>query len=254
MGEQVTLPQALAEALSRVRSVGAITGAGISKESGIQTYRGKGGLYDDPEQGDRTVEALSGSTLLVDPDRTWRAIAALARQAGRAWPSAGHRALVAIEGKVERFVLLTQNVDGLHHDAGNRNIIDIHGNVFDVRCMSCGKPEHLEPERIAELQAAPRCPACGGVMRPDAILFGEMLPPEKVQRMTEELCVSLPDLVLVAGTSAVFPYISEPVNLAARMGKLTVEINTEPTVLSEVVDFSLRGPAAAWLPLIAEAL
>src|SRR5438034_11085244 len=98
------LPRELARALATVRSVGAITGAGLSAESGIPTYRGKGGIYDDPDEGDRTVEALSGSTLRTDPDRTWRVIAELARRSRGAEPNAGHRALVEIETRVERFV------------------------------------------------------------------------------------------------------------------------------------------------------
>ena len=126
------LPQDVVSALADVRSAGVITGAGVSVESGIQPYRGEGGLYDDPDEGDRTVEALTGSTLQRDPDRTWRAIVKLARQAKDARPNPGHEALVRMEESLDRFVLLTQNVDGLHQLAGSRNVIAIHGNVFDT--------------------------------------------------------------------------------------------------------------------------
>ena len=103
MTAEHSLPEELVERLRGIRSVGAITGAGISAESGIQTYRGKGGLYDDPEEGERTVEAVTGSTLISDPDRTWRTISRMFRQAGAARPNRGHQALAAMEKKVERF-------------------------------------------------------------------------------------------------------------------------------------------------------
>ena len=247
------LPGALRERLAEVRTVGAITGAGVSAESGIQTYRGRGGLYDDPDEGDRVVEALTGTTLLRDPDRTWRAVAGLARQSLHARPNPGHAALVEIERRAERFVLLTQNVDGLHQAAGSREVIDIHGHVRDTVCIACGARGALSPEALAAVEAAPRC-ACGGIVRPDVVLFGEMLPVAKVERMRRAFADAPPDLVLVAGTTALFPYIQGPVLIARRAGRLTVEVSPEPTVLSEVVDFSLRGTAGAILPLVADAL
>jgi len=247
------LPAGLVEALARVRSVGAITGAGISAESGIRTYRGQGGVYDDPEEGDRMMEALTGSTLLRDPDRTWRAVAQLARQSAGARPNAGHFALVEIEHRVERFVLLTQNVDGLHHAAGSRNVIDIHGTIQRTRCMDCDATGRMDAERLAGLEAAPRCEACGGVLRPAAVLFNEMLPLDAVARLRAEFLVDVPDCVLVVGTTALFPYIAEPVLVARRAGRLTVEVNPEPTYLSDSVDWFLQGGAGAILPLIAQA-
>jgi NAD-dependent deacetylase len=234
--------------------VGAVTGAGVSKESGIPTYRGQGGLYDDPEQGHRTVEALSGPTLASDPDRTWRVTAQLARQAAQAKPNAAHQALASIECKVERFVLLTQNVDGLHRLAGSRNVIEIHGDIFETRCVSCGVEGRLDRSTLAALVGAPRCNACPGLLRPDVVLFGEMLPSDKCERMFHEFHVNVPDLVVIAGTSALFPYITEPVVVARHAGSLTVEVNPEPTLLSDVVDFALRGPAGTYLPLIDQEL
>jgi NAD-dependent deacetylase len=248
------LPDDLREALRAVRSVGAITGAGVSAESGIQTYRGSGGLYDDEEEGDRTVEALSGPTLRRDPARTWRVVAALARRSLAARPNPAHEALVAIERHVERFVLLTQNVDGLHRLAGSRNVIDIHGDVLDTRCLACGGRGRLTAQDLARLDDVPACPSCGGGLRPDAVLFGEMLPPEKVYRLRQAFYDDPPDLVVVAGTTAVFPYIADPVVHAARRGRVTVEVNPERTMLSDVVGFWLRGPAGAWMPRLAAAL
>jgi len=248
------LPPALVARLGRVRSVGAITGAGVSQGSGLPTYRGRGGIYEDPEEGDRTVEALSAPTLATDPDRTWRAVARLARTARTARPSAAHLALARIESACARFVLLTQNVDGLHHAAGSRNVIDIHGDILATHCLSCGTEDRLERDTLLELRGAPSCERCGGTLRPQAVLFGEPLPVTKVARMIDEFHRRPPDLVLIAGTSALFPYVVEPLVVARAAGKLTVEINPESTAASDVVEFSLRGPADRLLPLIERAL
>ena len=236
-----SLPPELTSALSNVRSVGVITGAGISAESGIQTYRGKGGVYDDPEEGDKTVESLSGETLASDPDRTWRTVARLAEQSQEARPNRGHLALVDIEKNVERFCLLTQNVDGLHRAAGSKSIIEIHGDTFDTVCIGCGARGRVDSP--ASITKAPQCSGCGGVIRPDVVLFGEMLPMEKLQRIRHEFYNDPPDLVVVAGTSALFPYIAEPVLVARATGRLTIEVNPEPTVLTDAVRWSFRKPA-----------
>jgi len=248
------LPGELIERLATIRSVGAITGAGVSAESGIQTYRGEGGLYDDPDEGDRTIEALSGSTLERDPDVTWRTVAVLARRAAAAAPNAAHAALVELEGRAERFVLLTQNVDGLHQRAGSINVIEIHGHVFDTVCSGCGEIGRLDRGQLERLVRAPRCDDCGQVRRPDVVLFGEMLAPDKIDRIRAEFHVAPPELILVIGTTALFPYIVEPVLLARATGGLTVEINPEETVLTRHVGYSIRATAGAVLPEIAGAI
>lgn len=248
------LPQALITALRTVRSLGVISGAGLSAESGISTYRGKGGLYDDPEEGDRTIEALSAHTLVMDPDRTWQTIAELARQAGAAQPNVAHEAIARIERTVERFVMLTQNVDGLHRRAGIRSVIEIHGHVFDTICTGCRARGRIDEHLLATIEVSPRCNLCNARLRPDVVLFGEMLPPEKVLSLYEELDDDPPQALLIVGTSAAFPYITEPVAQAARADRLTIEVNPLPTPLSDIVDFFLRGPASHWLPQIATAL
>ncbi|MHC4956069.1 MAG: SIR2 family NAD-dependent protein deacylase [Planctomycetota bacterium] len=250
------LPEPLYELLADIRRVGVITGAGISAESGIPTYRGIGGLYDDPQKGDEMIESLSGHTLASDPDRTWRAVADLARHAGGAKPNDGHRAIVEIEieESVPEFTLLTQNVDGLHQAAGSRNVIAVHGSIRATRCLGCGLKGTLAPELLASLEAAPTCSGCGGTLRPDAVLFGEMLDADVVRRMYEAFSVDPPNLVLVVGTSALFPYITGPVLEANRRDRLTIEINPERTYLSPEVKFHLAGTAGFYLPLIASAL
>jgi len=248
------LPRELAGLLAGARSVGAITGAGISAESGIPTYRGIGGLYADPAHGDEMIDALSGSTLKSDPDRTWRAVGELARHATGAQPNAGHRALVEIERHVEQFVLMTQNVDGLHESAGSRNVIPVHGNIRATACIDCGLRGTLSDEELCAIEEAPRCAHCGGILRPNAVLFGEMLAADVVQRMYEEFSARTPDVLLVVGTSALFPYITGPVLEARRRGGLTIEVNPERTYLSPEVRFHLAGKAGYYLPLLAAAI
>ncbi|MGE0191540.1 MAG: NAD-dependent deacetylase [Planctomycetota bacterium] len=248
------LPPDLRDCLRGIPSIGVITGAGVSVESGIRSYRGQGGLYDDPEEGERNAEALSGPVLRRDPDRTWRVVAEMARASAGAKPNAGHEALVRLEQGVERFVLLTQNVDGLHAAAGSRNIIDIHGDIRTTRCMSCDALARLTPELLRALEVAPRCAHCDGVLRPDIVLFGEYLPPAKYARIQAELVEDPPDLLLAAGTTALFPYICHPVIAVAEVDHITVEVNPEPTVLTDVVGWSLRGSAGQLLPAIADAV
>lgn len=246
------LPAELLKKLRKVRSVGAITGAGLSAASGIPTYRGKGGLYDDPEQGEQMIEALTGTTLQSDPARTWLALKSVALLAQKAIPNAGHNALARIEQQVERCVLLTQNVDGLHQLAGSKNVIPIHGDARATLCQSCGARGRIDD--FNALPSLPRCSTCDGILRPDVVLFGEMLPSLPLLRMHAEFHEHIPDLIIVSGTTALFPYIAEPVVLARREGHLTVEVNPEPTFLSRIVEFSLRGRADELLPLLADAL
>ncbi|MAG55098.1 MAG: NAD-dependent protein deacylase [Planctomycetes bacterium] len=246
------IPEALVDAIRSARSIGVITGAGISVASGIAPYRGKGGVYDDPEEGDRTVEALSGPTLRNDPDRTWRALAKLALMAKDAKPNPGHQALVELEQRVDRFVLLTQNVDGLHEAAGSQNIIDIHGSMSRVYCMGCGDPAPV-PDWTTLVQA-PECAECHGVLRPDVVLFEEMLPEEKVRRMYEELLQDVPEAVIAVGTTAMFPYILEPIQIARSLGITTLEVNPEHTALSSIVEHHLQAGADVALPALVAAL
>jgi NAD-dependent deacetylase len=248
------LPERLREALRAVHSVGVISGAGVSKASGLRTYRGAGGVYEDPVEGDRTVEALSAPTLRTDPDRTWETVLRLARKARVAGPGPAHLALAAMEREVERFVLLTQNVDGLHARAGSRNVIEIHGNVFRTRCEGCGRVDALPEPALAPGAPRPPCQGCGDTVRPDVVLFGEALPMPELTRLHAELRVRSPDLVVLVGTSALFPYIVEPAALATRRGRLTVEVNPEPTDASPAVQHVLRVPAEEALPALREAL
>ena len=175
----------------------------------------------------------------------------MALAARAATPNAGHRALAELERRVDRFVILTQNVDGLHESAGSRNVIDIHGNLRRTVCQVC-QAFGPEPE-WQSLVGAPRC-ACGGVLRPDVVLFEEMLPVEKVDRLQRELIDDPPELVIAIGTTAAFSYICQPIHAARASGGTTIEINPETTALSEVVHHRVENGAHHALPALVSAL
>lgn len=240
--------------LQGVKRVGVITGAGISADSGIETYRGKGGIYDDPELGDQTIDALSGPTLRVDPERTWRTVAKLALSSAKAKPNAAHIALAELESRVEAVCILTQNVDGLHKLAGSTNVIDIHGDAFDTICMECETRGRLDMRGMETcLERAPVCD-CGGVVRPDVVLFGEFLPERKLRAIDSFFHQQLPDLVVSVGTTGLFGYISRPMYSARSGNAVTVDVNPERTVLSEVAEYHLAGRALDCIPALVKAI
>lgn len=242
--------KAVYAALRHIHSIGVITGAGISADSGIPTYRGEGGIYRDPQEGQRTIEALSIETLMSEPARTWGVLDALRQRAAASGPNAAHHAIAEIERITSRFALLTQNVDGLHQAAGSRNMIDIHGDAHRMRCVDCDRVEAV-PEKKEDI--VPKC-SCGGWFRPDVVLFGELLPIDKVAQLQREFVHHIPDLVLIIGTTAAFPYIAEPVVRAREQGHLTIEINPTATALTEIVDIALPYRAVDAVPLIAHGL
>jgi NAD-dependent deacetylase len=230
-----------------------ITGAGISAESGLPTYRGVGGLYDgvDTALGVPIEVTLSGHMFQRDPALTWRYLAEVEAAARSARPSGAHRALVELERHFAEVVILTQNVDGLHRTAGSRDVIDIHGDCRRLLCTRC--PHRVTVETYAGLALPPRCPDCGGVVRPDVVLFGELLPFDKVGRLERELQRGF-DAYFSVGTSSVFPYIAGPILEAAARGLPTVEINPVETEVSRAVGFRFAGPAGVALDAVSAAL
>jgi NAD-dependent deacetylase len=165
-------------------------------------------------------------------------------------PNAGHRALVRMEELAPSFAVITQNIDNLHARAGSRRVYELHGNIERNYCMKCGTP-YGKDFAVAE-SALPLCPSCGGLVRPDVVWFGEMLPEDEwgaSVRASEGA-----DLFMSIGTSAVvYPAASLPL-LAKRAGAYLLEINPEPTPLTAQADAFLQGPAGAFLPLLARAL
>jgi NAD-dependent deacetylase len=220
-----------------------ITGAGISADSGLPTYRGIGGLYEDAEtpEGIPIEEALSGEMMRRHPALTWKYIHQIEASARGASFNRAHAILAEAERRFERAWVLTQNVDGLHRKAGSKNVIDIHGDVHDLLCTECAHRATVED--YSNLAPLPLCPDCGAPLRPDVVLFGELLPLKKVETLERELLRGF-DLVFSIGTTSVFPYIARPVVEARMRRKATVEINPGETLLSGEVDVKLEMRAA----------
>ena len=220
-----------------------ITGAGISADSGLPTYRGVGGLYDsaDPDGGLTIEGILSGPTLRRDPALCWRHIAQIEARCRGALPNLAHRVVARLQDRYQ-VTVLTQNVDGLHTRAGSDPVIEIHGRIHRLRCTAaCGW--HDEVEDYSSLTVPPICPDCGAIVRPDVVLFGEALPQQAVGDLRRTLRRSF-DVVFSVGTTSAFPYISGPVVDQVREGGLAVEINPGRTAVSSVVTHRLAAGAA----------
>ncbi len=239
-------PAAVAAAaliLEAAESILFVTGAGISADSGLPTYRGVGGLYegDLTEEGLPIEVLLSGETLARRPERTWKYLGAIERACRGALPNRAHLAIAELEREKARVVVLTQNVDGLHRAAGSRDVIEIHGDVHDLACTRCAYGTRV-PD-YEGLEVPPRCPECAAPVRPAVVLFGEMLPRVAVARLEEELRRGF-DAVFSIGTTSVFPYVAAPVLMARSRGGRTVEVNPGDTEVSDAVDVRLRCGAA----------
>jgi NAD-dependent deacetylase len=237
------------ELLRKSRSLLFITGAGLSADSGLPTYRGVGGLYDDchPEEGVPIETILSGEMLAARPPLTWKYLLQVERATRGAKPNRGHEVIAEMEQRFERVWVLTQNVDGFHRRAGSRNVIDIHGDLHHIRCTRCAFEESVTD--YEGFSVPPRCPDCQGVLRPDVVLFGELLPARQLATYRAETERGF-DLVLSIGTSSVFPYISAPVLDAYHFGKPSVEINPGETDVTEFVTVKVPLGAAAALDAI----
>jgi NAD-dependent deacetylase len=227
-----------ARLLRNARHIAVLTGAGISAESGIPTFRGAGGLW----RNFRPEELATPQAFARDPATVWEWYLWRRELIAQAQPNAGHLALVRLEDRTPHFSLITQNVDGLHDRAGSRRILKVHGDIWINRCCGCGRePEKLPPDR------PPRC-ACGGFLRPGVVWFGEALPRD-VWAQAEEAAGDA-EVLLVVGTSAqVYPAASL-VPYAQNNGAAVIEINLDETPFSESVDIALRGPAGEILPQI----
>ncbi len=235
--------------LERARSILFITGAGMSADSGLPTYRGVGGLYDGgrTEEGFAIEEMLSGPMFRNNPAWTWKYLRQIEQACRGATFNRGHAVIAEMERHFPRVWTLTQNVDGFHHDAGSRNVIPIHGQLRRLRCTACAWHEVVTD--YAHLADLPRCAGCSAVVRPDVVLFGEMLGEDNVREMKHQLREGF-DIVFSVGTTSAFPYISYPVDLALQRGKPSVEINPGTTPVSDLVRYRLAMGAAAALDAI----
>lgn len=235
-----TLPEALITALRSAQHVAVLTGAGISAESGIPTFReaqtGLWAQYDPQELA--TPQAFQRNPRLVWEWYSWRR-----ELVSQADPNPGHLALAALERNVPRFTLITQNVDGLHERADSQNIIELHGNIMRTKCANDGR---FIPTWPPTDEVPPRCPHCGGRLRPDVVWFGESLSHESLE--TAVSAAQHCDLFLSIGTSGlVQPAASLPLE-AILSQAVTVEINPQPTPLTSRFDYVLPYPAGSILP------
>ncbi|MCY1276304.1 NAD-dependent protein deacetylase [compost metagenome] len=239
----------VAQAIVRAERILIITGAGLSADSGLPTYRGLGGLYNGrTAEGLPIEEALSGPMLRRDPALCWKYLAELGKACLGARPNAGHQAIAELQRRKPECWVLTQNIDGYHRAAGSpsERLIEIHGELAPLYCQSCGAESAELAEHLVR-PLPPQCAACGGVLRPPVVLFEEMLPEEAIDRLYAELRKGF-DAVLSVGTTASFPYIVEPVLRTRAAGGFTVEINPARTELSAEVDCHLQGRALDILP------
>jgi NAD-dependent deacetylase len=221
--------------------VSVLTGAGISAESGVPTFRGPDGLWKTF----RAEDLATPEAFARDPKLSWEWYDWRRQKLAPCLPNAGHEALVRLEQNVEEFTLVTQNVDGLHRRAGSRNVEELHGNIWRLRCTSC--PHRSDDFRVPLPEIPPRC-ACGSLLRPDVVWFGEILPQEPFNRSVQAM--SRTEMLLVVGTSAlVYPAASLPL-VAKQAGAFVVEINKEETPLSPLADVTMLGAAAELLPAI----
>lgn len=233
----------LAQAIDQAERILIITGAGLSADSGLPTYRGLGGLYNGlTEEGLPIETALSGPMLRDNPALCWKYLAELGKACLGAEPNAGHRAIAELQRRKPECWVLTQNIDGYHRAAGSppERLIEIHGQLAPLHCQSCGESAELAEHLQRPLP--PRCGRCAGILRPPVVLFEEMLPEAAIDSLYRQLRQGF-ELVLTIGTTASFPYIVEPVLRVRQAGGFTAEINPTRTDLSERVNLHLQGRA-----------
>ncbi len=235
--------------LARARSILFVTGAGMSADSGLPTYRGVGGLYEreETEEGLAIEEMLSGPMFRSRPEWTWKYLRQIEEACRGAKFNRGHAVVAEMEQHFPRVWTLTQNVDGFHRAAGSRNVIAIHGELHELRCTKCSWRETVSD--YAHLPALPRCGACSAVARPDVVLFEEMLPDGGIRELKHQLREGF-DVTFSIGTTSVFPYIAYPIELARDRDKPSVEINLGTTRVSTMVRYRLRLGAAVALDAI----
>ncbi|WP_397546378.1 SIR2 family NAD-dependent protein deacylase [Rhodothermus marinus] len=246
--ETFAFPPELIARLARARSVAVLTGAGISAESGVPTFRDPGGLWERF----RPEELANVQAFLRNPDLVQRWYAYRRRLVREVEPNPGHYALVELERMVPDFTLITQNVDNLHRRAGSRRVVELHGNLLRSYCIDCGRPaDEVDLEAAAEGKPA-RCPACGGLIRPDVVWFGELLPEEALAEAYA--ACERAEVFLSVGTSAVvYPAAGLPLE-AKRAGAYVAEINLQPSAIADQVDALLLGKAGEILPALVAAV
>ena len=234
----------LMKVLQTSNRVAVLTGAGVSQESGLRTFRdAQTGLWAQYKPTDlASPEAFQRDPKLIWDWYAWRREAIKAVR-----PNRGHFALVEIEKRVPEFTLITQNVDGLHRMAGNHNVLELHGNIQRVRCADC---HTFTDEWGDDTEEVPRCAVCGGLLRPDVVWFGESLPRDQLEAAVEAARTC--DVFFSIGTSGVVQPAASLAFAAHNRGAVVVEINAEPTPLTPQVNYALHGKSGEILPEFVE--
>lgn len=241
---ETSLSSTLLSKLTEPGKIVALTGAGVSAESGLATFRGPDGMWE----GQNPMELATPEAFAEDPLKVWRFYAWRREQAARAAPNAAHRSLAAFERARDDFTVVTQNVDGLHELSGSKNVLRLHGSLWRLRCTEEGK--EFDDRRVDLGELPPRC-SCGAMLRPAVVWFGEPLPTEILEQAEQQTRSAV--VLIVAGTSSlVYPAAALP-QIAQQNGAWVVEVNPEPTPLSPLADERLAGPAGEILPRLAAA-
>ena len=239
MIQEISISDALKSLLSKKTKVAVLTGAGISAESGVPTFRGEEGLWKKF----RPEELATFDAFMANPQLVWEWYEYRREIVEKIKPNPGHFALADFQNYFDKFDLITQNVDGLHHKAGSKSVIELHGNIRRNKCIQCEKKyESLEGTTEG---IPPKCP-CGGNIRPDVVWFGEMLPQDAINYAfaVSSEC----DLFFSVGTSAVVHPASSLPLIAKQGGAFVVEVNISPTEITPLVDESLLGKSGEILP------
>ena len=231
--------QALRDALVKAERVTALTGAGISAESGVPTFRGADGLWWNYN----VMELATPDAFARDPRLVWEFYNWRRNLISGLTFNPGHKALVDLEARVPHFTLITQNVDGLHLRAGSKDLLELHGNLWTVRCTECHK---ITMDMSLDMGPLPKCQKCGGLLRPHVVWFGESLDSALLNRAVQASRTC--QVMLVIGTSAVVQPAASLAFEAKQTGAVVAEINLEETPNSGIMDFVLLGKAGEILP------
>jgi NAD-dependent deacetylase len=231
----------LKNTLAHARAITVLTGAGISADSGVPTFRGSGGLWRNFRAEDlATPEAFERDPRLVWEWYNWRRELIATKQ-----PNPAHYAVAELERRCSDFRLITQNVDGLHGAAGSQRVSEIHGNIWKVRCTGCGC---VEENRDVPIALLPTCRHCRELLRPHIVWFGESLDPTDMRQCAAALQSC--DVLLIIGTSGVVHPAAGFASLAQKAGAFVADINLDRTPHSDLVDLSLQGRAKDLVPLL----
>ncbi|MGZ9235040.1 MAG: SIR2 family NAD-dependent protein deacylase [Anaerolineales bacterium] len=249
----ISLPVELISFLRRASKLAVLTGAGVSQESGLRTFRdahpstgsGQAGLWAQY----RPEDLASPEAFRRDPKLVWDWYAWRREAVKGVRPNPGHYALAAIEKRVAAFTLITQNVDGLHRMAGSQQVLELHGNIQRVRCADCYT---FTESWVEDTESVPRCRECGGLLRPDVVWFGEALPRDQLEAAVEAArgC----DGFFSIGTSGVVQPAASLAFAAHNRGAVVVEINAEPTPLTPKADYAFHGKSGEILPRLVKAV